>query len=44
MREEREWNWGLEHLMTQAHAIILNEGSVEELAERTDMILETLGF
>ena len=44
VREEREWNWGLEHLMTQAHAIILNEGSVEELAERTDMILETLGF
>ena len=44
VREEREWNWGLEHLMSQAHAIILNEGSVEELGERTDMILETLGF
>ena len=44
VREEREWNWGLEHLMSQAHAIILNEGSVKELGERTDMILETLGF
>ena len=44
MREEREWNWSLEHLMAQAHAIILNEGSVEELGDRTDMILETLGF
>ena len=44
VREEREWNWSLEHLMAQAHAIILNEGSVEELGDRTDMILETLGF
>jgi hypothetical protein len=31
-------------LMEQAHAIILNEGSLEELEERSDMILETLGF
>ena len=30
--------------MSQADAIILNEGSVEELGQRTDMILETLGF
>jgi len=30
--------------MEQAHAIILNEGSLEELEERSDMILETLGF
>jgi len=44
VREEREWGWGLEHLMSQADAIILNEGSVEELGQRTDMILETLGF
>ena len=44
VREEREWNWGLERLMAQADAIILNEGSVEELGERTDMIFETLGF
>ena len=43
-REEREWGWGLEMLMEQAHAIILNEGSLEELEERSDMILETLGF
>jgi len=43
-REEREWGWGLEILMEQAHAIILNEGSIEELEERSDMILETLGF
>ena len=43
-REEREWGWGLEILMDQAHAIILNEGSLGELEERSDMILETLGF
>jgi dephospho-CoA kinase len=43
-REEREWGWGLEMLMDQAHAIILNEGSLEELEERSDMIFETLGF
>jgi len=43
-REEREWGWGLEMLMAQAHAIILNEGSLEELEERSDMILEALGF
>ena len=43
-REEREWGWGLEMLMEQAHAIILNEGSLEDLEERSDMILETLGF
>ena len=43
-REEREWGWGLEMLMEQAHAIILNEGSLEEFEERSDMILETLGF
>jgi len=43
-REEREWGWGLEILMEQAHAIILNEGTLEELEERSDMILETLGF
>jgi len=43
-REEREWGWGLEMLMNQAHAIILNEGSLEELEERSEMILETLGF
>lgn len=43
-REEREWGWGLEMLMEQAHAIILNEGSLEELEERSDMIFETLGF
>jgi len=43
-REEREWGWGLEMLMAQAHAIILNEGSLEELEGRSDMILEALGF
>ena len=43
-REEREWGWGLEMLMAQSHAIILNEGSLEELEERSDMILEALGF
>ena len=43
-REEREWGWGLEMLMAQAHAIILNESSLEELEERSDMILEALGF
>jgi dephospho-CoA kinase len=43
-REEREWGWGLEMLMDQAHAIILNEGSLEELEERSDMVFETLGF
>ncbi len=31
-------------LMARAHAIILNEGSLEELEERSDMILEALGF
>ena len=43
-REEREWGWGLEILMAQAHAIILNEDTLEELEERSDMILEALGF
>lgn len=43
-REEREWGWGLEMLIEQAHAVVLNDGSLEELESRTEMILETLGF
>jgi hypothetical protein len=31
-------------LIEQAHAVVLNDGSLEELESRTEMILETLGF
>jgi dephospho-CoA kinase len=43
-REEREWGWGLEMLIEQADAIVLNDGSLEELESRSEMILEALGF
>ena len=43
-REEREWGWGLEVLIEQAHAIVLNDGSLEELESRSGMIFEALGF
>jgi len=43
-REQREWGWGLEMLIEQAHATIHNDGSLEELESRTEMILEALGF
>ena len=43
-RVEREWRWGLEILIEQAHAIVLNDGSLTELESRSEMILEALGF
>ena len=43
-RERREWGWGLDVLMSQADAIIINDGSLNQLSNRSDEILESLGF
>ena len=44
LRERREWGWGLDVLMSQADAIIINDGSLNQLSNRSDEILESLGF
>ena len=43
-RERREWAWGLDVLMAQADAVIVNDGSLEQLSARSDEVLESLGF
>ncbi len=43
-RERREWGWGLDVLISQADAVIVNDGSMEQLSKRSDEILESLGF
>ena len=43
-REKREWGWGLDILMAQADAMIVNDGSLDQLSARSDVILESLGF
>ena len=43
-REDREWRWGLDVLMAQADAMIVNDGSLERLSTHSDEILKNLGF
>ena len=43
-REDREWKWGLDVLMAQADAVIVNDGPLEQLSTHSDKVLESLGF